>query len=207
VAVSSSRQPTSVKKILWVSSSSSLTRQQRPQPSQRLSHSALLISSRRLARQNGTSTIVRRRTRRLLPRCSHFPQDSGNGTSSQFRRNAQADCQVLVSGFVCAHWLRSSDWDRKQTKAGPHMFGVSGRRGREGSKHCPIYCRTTGDRDSGGSCSTSIRGWTRRFSIPEPGCGNITSGSPPSWTASTFPAGDDYRSNCSPRRPRSGPAV
>ena len=50
---SSSLQPTSVKWILPLSSSSSLTRQQRPQPSHKLSHSLALISSSVLARQNG----------------------------------------------------------------------------------------------------------------------------------------------------------
>src|SRR5271170_6599316 len=43
----------SVKWIAPSSSSSSLTRQQRPQPSQRLSHSAALISSSVFSRQNG----------------------------------------------------------------------------------------------------------------------------------------------------------
>src|SRR5215469_1721793 len=39
-----------------VSSSSSLTRQQRPQPSHKLSHSLVVISESRLRRQNGTSS-------------------------------------------------------------------------------------------------------------------------------------------------------
>src|ERR1700722_812103 len=54
VLPSSSLQPISVKWISPVSSSSSLTRQQRPQPSHRLSHSATLISSSVLTRQNGS---------------------------------------------------------------------------------------------------------------------------------------------------------
>src|ERR1700739_1860514 len=67
VFASSSLQPMSVKWISPLSSSSSLTRQQRAQPSHRLSHSLADISSKVLVRQNGGGASDRSLTANALP--------------------------------------------------------------------------------------------------------------------------------------------
>src|SRR5215471_21794121 len=100
--------------MFCVSSSSSLTRQQRPQPSHRLSHSASLISSRLFARQNGTSSTMGHHRLARLSRSAaaslrpFFPGMLGRRASSQLRRNPQVDCHVLVPRTRSSHTLAAN---------------------------------------------------------------------------------------------------
>ena len=83
---SSSLQPMSVKWILPVSSSSSLTRQQRPQPSHRLSHSAEAHLIERLGPPKRLGLLVFRRHRRSfkpLVRLSSRALSRRNRTSAR----------------------------------------------------------------------------------------------------------------------------
>src|SRR5450432_3274239 len=95
---SSSLQPISVKWIWPVSSSSSLTRQQRPHPSQRLSHSLDDISSSVLVRQNGSASSL------LFIMPSNYPlprlDDGAPGRYGPCARPAHASSAKLCASLV-----------------------------------------------------------------------------------------------------------
>src|SRR5208337_4866183 len=98
----------SVKWMSPVSSSSSLTRQQRAQPSHRLSHSSRVISSRDFTRQNGaaSASLIVIATGSSLSR-GYWPPDRGSRAGPRDGKPPQRNDRSVAAFFSMAEPMLS----------------------------------------------------------------------------------------------------